>query len=59
MGIVGKLIPEPCQVTPDASGVERDFLPEMAMVNPLTGADHQIAGWFQAHLSQALAAYFQ
>ena len=26
----------------------------MAMVNPLAGADHQIAGWFHAHLSQAL-----
>src|SRR5438552_18403964 len=25
----------------------------MAMVNPLAGADHQIAGWFHAHLSQA------
>jgi membrane-associated phospholipid phosphatase len=25
----------------------------IAMVNPLTGADHQIAGWFHAHLSQA------
>jgi membrane-associated phospholipid phosphatase len=23
------------------------------MVNPLAGADHQIAGWFHAHLSQA------
>jgi len=54
VGIVGTVIPEPCQVTPDASGVERDFLPEMAMVNPLMGADHQIAGWFHARLSQAL-----
>jgi membrane-associated phospholipid phosphatase len=26
----------------------------LALVNPLTGADHQIAGWFHAHLSQAL-----
>src|SRR6184192_4000138 len=26
----------------------------LAMVNPLAGADHQIAGWFHAHLSQAL-----
>src|SRR5216110_81255 len=25
----------------------------LAMVNPLAGADHQIAGWFHAHLSQA------
>jgi membrane-associated phospholipid phosphatase len=25
----------------------------MALVNPLAGADHQIAGWFHAHLSQA------
>jgi membrane-associated phospholipid phosphatase len=25
----------------------------MAMVNPLAGADQQIAGWFHAHLSQA------
>src|SRR5256885_10371109 len=25
----------------------------MAMVNPLAGPDHQIAGWFHAHLSQA------
>jgi membrane-associated phospholipid phosphatase len=25
----------------------------MAMVNPLASADHQIAGWFHAHLSQA------
>ena len=25
----------------------------MAMVNPLTGADHQVAGWFHGHLSQA------
>ena len=24
------------------------------MVNPLVGADHQIAGWFHAHLSHAL-----
>src|SRR6266571_7309412 len=24
------------------------------MVNPLAGADHQIAGWFHAHLSQVL-----
>jgi len=26
----------------------------LAMVNPLAGADHQIAGWFHAHLSQVL-----
>src|SRR5947199_3292185 len=26
----------------------------MAMVNPLAGADYPIAGWFHAHLSQAL-----
>src|SRR4029077_6526207 len=26
----------------------------LAMVNPLTGADHQIAGWFHGHLSQGL-----
>jgi membrane-associated phospholipid phosphatase len=26
----------------------------LALVNPLAGADHQIAGWFHAHLSQAL-----
>src|SRR2546421_3893461 len=25
----------------------------MALVNPLAGPDHQIAGWFHAHLSQA------
>src|SRR5437773_1102659 len=25
----------------------------LAVVNPLAGADHQIAGWFHAHLSQA------
>jgi membrane-associated phospholipid phosphatase len=25
----------------------------MALVNPLAGADHQIAGWFHGHLSQA------
>ena len=25
----------------------------LAMVNPLAGADHQIAGWFHVHLSQA------
>jgi len=25
----------------------------VAVVNPLAGADHQIAGWFHAHLSQA------
>src|SRR5216110_2506975 len=25
----------------------------LAMVNPLAGADHQIAGWFHAHLTQA------
>jgi membrane-associated phospholipid phosphatase len=25
----------------------------LAMANPLAGADHQIAGWFHAHLSQA------
>jgi membrane-associated phospholipid phosphatase len=25
----------------------------LALVNPLAGADHQIAGWFHAHLSQA------
>src|SRR5947199_4162821 len=25
----------------------------LAMVNPLAGADHQIAGWFHIHLSQA------
>jgi membrane-associated phospholipid phosphatase len=25
----------------------------MAMVNPLAGVDHQIAGWFHAHLTQA------
>jgi membrane-associated phospholipid phosphatase len=25
----------------------------LALVNPLAGADHQIAGWFHAHLTQA------
>jgi membrane-associated phospholipid phosphatase len=28
----------------------------LAVVNPLAGADHQIAGWFHAHLSQSFVS---
>jgi hypothetical protein len=28
----------------------------LAVVNPLAGVDHQIAGWFHAHLSQSFVS---
>ena len=31
----------------------------LAMANPLAGPDHQIAGWFHAHLSQALVHFLR